>query len=77
MCALVFSKPMDRPFLRQKVNIHPCGHLRAGAGSNIIDAGGSRTKNYSSLQERVGAAAVGAALYKAGAGVNIVTRADL
>ena len=72
MCALVFSKPMDRPFLRQKVNIHPCGHLRAGAGYNIIDAGGSGTKNYSSLQERVGAA-----LYKARAGVNIVSRADL
>ena len=72
MCALVFSKPMDRPFLRQKVNIHPCGHLRAGAGYNIIDAGGSGIKNYSSLQERVGAA-----LYKAGAGVNIVSRADL
>ena len=60
MCALVFSKPMDRPFLRQKVNIHPCGHLRAGAEYNIIDAGGSGTKNYSSLQERVGAAAAGA-----------------
>ena len=53
---------MDRPFLRQKVNIHPCGHLRAGAGYNIIDAGGSGTKNYSSLRERVGAV-----LYKAGA----------
>ena len=72
MCTLVFSKPMDRPFLRQKVNIHPCGHLRAGAGYNIIDAGGSGTKNYSSLQE-----GVGAALYKARAGVNIVSRADL
>ena len=63
---------MDRPSLRQKVNIHPCGHLWAGAGYNIIDAGGSGTKYYSSLQERVGAA-----LYKAGAGVNIVSRADL
>ena len=52
MCVLVFSKPMERPFLRQKVNIHPCGHLRAGAGYNIIDAGGSGTKNYSSLRER-------------------------
>ena len=49
---------------------HPS--LRAGAGYNIIDAGGSRTKYYSSLQERVGAA-----LYKARAGVNIVSRADL
>ena len=71
MCALVFSKPMDRAFLRQKVNIHPCGHLWAGAGYNIIDAGESVTKNYSSLQERVRAA-----LYKAGAGVNSVSGAD-
>ena len=72
MCPLVFSKPLDRPFLRQKVNIHPCGHLWAGAGYNITDAGGSGTKNYSSLRERVGAV-----LYKAGAGLNIVSRADL
>ena len=49
MCTLVFFQANGQAFPETESK-HPS--LRAGAGYNIIDAGGSGTKYYSSLQER-------------------------